>query len=70
MHDSKLLVFFFFFQDGEESVPSWELRVEGRLLEDVSTLGGNAAHLLTCLPCGPKLNMLRSNVYACISNGI
>ena len=25
------------FQEGEESVPSWELRVEGRLLEDVST---------------------------------
>ena len=25
-----------YFQDGEESVPSWELRVEGRLLEDVS----------------------------------
>ena len=26
------------FQDGEESVPSWELRVEGRLLEDVSVM--------------------------------
>ena len=24
--------------DGEESVASWELRVEGRLLEDVSNL--------------------------------
>ena len=23
-------------EDGDESVPSWELRVEGRLLEDVS----------------------------------
>ena len=22
-------------EDGDESVPSWELRVEGRLLEDV-----------------------------------
>jgi hypothetical protein len=25
-----------YFQDGEESVASWELRVEGRLMEDVS----------------------------------
>jgi len=24
-----------FFQDGEESVASWELRVEGRLMEEV-----------------------------------
>lgn len=25
-------------EDGDESVPSWELRVEGRLLEDVSQM--------------------------------
>ena len=26
-------------KDGEESVASWELRVEGRLMEDVSDVG-------------------------------
>ena len=34
IHD--FIIDMFVSQDGEESVPSWELRVEGRLLEDVS----------------------------------